>query len=99
MENNLIKEDTKKCPYCGGDIPVGAVKCKYCGEWLKGDNSHVHNPQQINVNVHNKGASEPVDDSDGCLGGCHGGVAEGVVEGIGCLLGIIIAAIIFYLLF
>lgn len=25
----------EKCPYCSGDIPAGAKKCKHCGEWLK----------------------------------------------------------------
>lgn len=22
------------CPYCGGEIPIGAQKCRHCGEWL-----------------------------------------------------------------
>ena len=29
-----MTEDTKQCPYCGGEIPVNAKKCKHCGEWL-----------------------------------------------------------------
>lgn len=32
-------EETKKCPYCGEEININAVKCKHCGEWLpKQDN-------------------------------------------------------------
>ena len=27
-------EETKKCPYCGGEILAVAKKCKHCGEWL-----------------------------------------------------------------
>lgn len=26
--------DTKRCPYCGGEIKAVAKKCKYCGKWL-----------------------------------------------------------------
>lgn len=27
-------EETKKCPYCGGEILAVAKKCKHCGKWL-----------------------------------------------------------------
>ena len=27
-------EIIKKCPYCGGEIPEEAQKCKHCGEWI-----------------------------------------------------------------
>ena len=25
---------TMTCPYCGGEIPSTARKCRHCGEWL-----------------------------------------------------------------
>lgn len=27
--------ETKKCPYCGGEIMTVAKKCKHCGKWLE----------------------------------------------------------------
>lgn len=27
--------ETKKCPYCGEDIPASAKKCMHCGMWLE----------------------------------------------------------------
>lgn len=29
-----LKEATKACPYCKGEIPEEAKKCKHCGEWI-----------------------------------------------------------------
>lgn len=29
--------DTKICPFCGEEVPVKAIKCKYCKEWLTED--------------------------------------------------------------
>jgi ribosomal protein L24E len=33
---------TKKCPFCGEEIPVEAKKCRYCGEWLEPKNLLSH---------------------------------------------------------
>ena len=32
-------DDTKTCPYCGESIQKSAIKCKWCGEWLKENTS------------------------------------------------------------
>lgn len=28
-------ENTKKCPFCGAEIKIGAKKCRFCGKWLE----------------------------------------------------------------
>ena len=28
-------EDTKQCPYCKGEVPKAAIKCRHCGEFLE----------------------------------------------------------------
>ena len=36
MQNSTVNAvpTTKKCPYCGAEIPKNAQKCSHCGEWL-----------------------------------------------------------------
>lgn len=43
MEN--IEQKTKKCPYCGSEIPVEARKCRYCGEWVDGSHDDSNEEQ------------------------------------------------------
>lgn len=31
-----MEQQTKNCPYCGGEIMAAAKKCKHCGKWLDG---------------------------------------------------------------
>lgn len=39
---------TKKCPFCGEEIPVEAKKCRYCGEWLEPKNLLSHAEVETN---------------------------------------------------
>jgi hypothetical protein len=34
----------KTCPYCKGDVPGDALKCKHCGEWLSNPPPAPRNP-------------------------------------------------------
>lgn len=29
-----MSEETRKCPYCGGEVLAIAKKCKHCGKWI-----------------------------------------------------------------
>ncbi|MBD5415772.1 MAG: hypothetical protein HDR46_05745 [Bacteroides sp.] len=40
--------ETKKCPYCGGEIMLAAKKCKHCGEWLD-EQTAIENPSISNT--------------------------------------------------
>lgn len=34
---------TKRCPYCGEVILAKAIKCKFCGEWIKAEPNRISN--------------------------------------------------------
>ena len=41
------QRETKRCPYCGGEIMATAKKCRYCGEWLTGEVPPDYNEQHV----------------------------------------------------
>lgn len=47
----FYKMDTKKCPYCEGEVSTSAKKCKYCGEWLENNPTtsltSIQNPETL----------------------------------------------------
>lgn len=44
-------EETKKCPYCGGEIMAVAKKCRHCGKWLDANNAMTQQPTNISTNA------------------------------------------------
>lgn len=46
-----MEQQTKNCPYCGGEIMTTAQKCKHCGKWLDGreEKKETPAPQEMPV--------------------------------------------------
>jgi hypothetical protein len=51
MLGHTGKTAVKKCPYCTADIPVGARKCKFCGEWVEPHSPSGPEPAELKVTV------------------------------------------------
>lgn len=45
-----MEKETKKCPYCGGEILAVAKKCKHCGEWLEEQKQSEENIETTETN-------------------------------------------------
>lgn len=58
--------ETKKCPYCGGEIMLVAKKCKHCGKWLE-EQENIQNPvNDVHETVETMGTEDSEDeDSSG----------------------------------
>ena len=46
-----MEQQTRNCPYCGGEIMATAKKCKHCSKWLDGreEKKEAPTPQEIPV--------------------------------------------------
>ena len=49
MEN--LEQDTKQCPFCGGEIKSVAIKCKHCGKFLNQGNNYLQENKTISINI------------------------------------------------
>jgi hypothetical protein len=45
-----MEQDTKQCPFCGGEIKKVAIKCRHCGKFLNEDSVQKTN-ETISVNI------------------------------------------------
>ena len=44
-----MENDTKQCPFCGGEIKSIAIKCKHCGKFLNQDDKQKDKTISINI--------------------------------------------------
>ncbi len=44
-----MNNDTKKCPYCGGEVKAIAIKCKHCGKFFEDEEKSENNSNNIYV--------------------------------------------------
>lgn len=49
-----MENDTKRCPFCGEEIKLTAIKCKHCGEFLKKDKIDNSNSNTLDNNTGKK---------------------------------------------
>lgn len=51
----MSNEETKKCEYCGREIPLKAQKCRYCYNWVSDEaisRNHIPNSYNTKENIH-----------------------------------------------
>jgi ribosomal protein L40E len=56
-QRSIRAPQTQECPNCAAEIPLRAVKCKYCGEFVDEDfrpKASSSAPAQVQVHIHGK---------------------------------------------
>lgn len=46
-----MEQDTKQCPFCGGEIKKVAIKCRHCGKFLNQDTQNHENNETISIDI------------------------------------------------
>jgi len=55
--------ETKKCPYCGEEIKIVAVKCKHCGEFLEKTKSAEELEQKTSIPLEKEKIDMPIEEN------------------------------------